>query len=222
MSCGSTEQNTMTWSFYVFLYKQRKRCLELEDQVFSITHDNKSPYMKTVNISVKNLIKIRKKKPVGTQTHKQTNKKTNLHKIGQWGTHPEASGHSWWKGVWKVGIAVDELDTLHCCCHNQLSVELLQTVHIFIQVTENSQILQRFLLPISPLSPKVVVCGHCLATLSLTINETLKWLSQLLILMQEPFWWWRVALGIASLFPNLLGSLSPPISLKRQLKVNQV
>ena len=26
-------------------------------------------------------------------------------------------------------------------------------------------------------SPKVVFCGHCLATLSLTINETLKWLS---------------------------------------------
>ena len=31
---------------------------------------------------------------------------------------------------------------------------------------------------------KVVVCGHGLVTLSLTINETLKWLSSLPILMQ--------------------------------------
>ena len=29
------------------------------------------------------------------------------------------------------------------------------------------------------------------ATLSLTINETLKWLSSLPILMQESFWWWQ-------------------------------
>ena len=40
-----------------------------------------------------------------------------------------------------------------------------------------------------PFYSKVVVCGHCLMTLSLTINETLKWLSSLLILMQESFWW---------------------------------
>ena len=32
-------------------------------------------------------------------------------------------------------------------------------------------------------------CGHCLVTLSLTINETLKWLSSLPILMQKSFWW---------------------------------
>ena len=32
-------------------------------------------------------------------------------------------------------------------------------------------------------------CGHCLMTLSLTINETLKWPSSLPILMQESFWW---------------------------------
>ena len=39
-------------------------------------------------------------------------------------------------------------------------------------------------------SSKVVVCGHCLVTLSgLTINETLKWLLSQLILMQESFWW---------------------------------
>ena len=35
----------------------------------------------------------------------------------------------------------------------------------------------------SPFSSKVVVCGHCLVTLSLTINEILKWLSSLPILM---------------------------------------
>ena len=31
----------------------------------------------------------------------------------------------------------------------------------------------------SPVSSKVVVCGHCLVTLSFTINETLKWFSSL-------------------------------------------
>ena len=34
---------------------------------------------------------------------------------------------------------------------------------------------------------KVVVCGHCLATLSLTIRGTLKWLSSLPVLTQESF-----------------------------------
>ena len=43
----------------------------------------------------------------------------------------------------------------------------------------------------SSFSSKIVVCGHCLVILSLTINETLKWLSSLLILMQESFWWWQ-------------------------------
>ena len=38
-------------------------------------------------------------------------------------------------------------------------------------------------------SSKVVVCGHCLVTLCLTISEILKWLSSLPILMQESFWW---------------------------------
>ena len=38
-------------------------------------------------------------------------------------------------------------------------------------------------LRLSFLFKKVVVCGHCLVTLSLTINETLKWLSSLPILM---------------------------------------
>ena len=31
--------------------------------------------------------------------------------------------------------------------------------------------------------------GHCLVTLSLIINEILKWLSSLPVLMQESFWW---------------------------------
>ena len=39
-------------------------------------------------------------------------------------------------------------------------------------------------LRLSFLFKKVVVCGHYLVTLSLTINETLKWLSSLPILMQ--------------------------------------
>ena len=30
---------------------------------------------------------------------------------------------------------------------------------------------------------------HCLVTLSLTVNETLKWFSSLAILMPESFWW---------------------------------
>ena len=36
---------------------------------------------------------------------------------------------------------------------------------------------------------RVVVCGHCLVTFSITTDETLKWLSSLPILMQESFWW---------------------------------
>ena len=41
----------------------------------------------------------------------------------------------------------------------------------------------------SPFSSKIVVCGHCLVTLSLTINETLKWFLSLPISMQGSFWW---------------------------------
>ena len=44
-------------------------------------------------------------------------------------------------------------------------------------------------LRLSFLFKNVVVCGHRLVTLSITINETLKWLSTLPILMQESFWW---------------------------------
>ena len=44
-------------------------------------------------------------------------------------------------------------------------------------------------LRLSFLFRKVVVCGHCPVTLSLAVNETLKWLSSLPILMQGSFWW---------------------------------
>ena len=44
-------------------------------------------------------------------------------------------------------------------------------------------------LQLSFLTKKVVVCGQCLVTLSITINETLKWFSSLPILMQESFGW---------------------------------
>ena len=53
---------------------------------------------------------------------------------------------------------------------------------------------------------KVLVCGHSLVvTLSLTISDTLKWLSLLPILMQESFWWWQCS-------DNYIISLSPPYS----------
>ena len=44
-------------------------------------------------------------------------------------------------------------------------------------------------LRLSFLFKKVGVCEHSLVTLSLTINETLEWLSSLPIFMQESFWW---------------------------------
>ena len=47
----------------------------------------------------------------------------------------------------------------------------------------------------------VVVYGHCLVTLLLTINETLKWLSSLPILMQESFWWWQCSDRYTSVIP---------------------
>ena len=50
----------------------------------------------------------------------------------------------------------------------------------------------------SPFTSKVVVCAHCLVTLSLTINEILNWLSSLPTLMKKSFWWWLI-----SLFPYL-------------------
>ena len=50
---------------------------------------------------------------------------------------------------------------------------------------------------------RIVVCGHGLVTLSLTSNETLKWLSSLPTLMQQSFWWWQCS-------DRYILSLSPP------------
>ena len=38
---------------------------------------------------------------------------------------------------------------------------------------------------------KVVVYGHCLVTLPFTVNEALKWLSSLPVLMWKSFLWWQ-------------------------------
>ena len=59
-------------------------------------------------------------------------------------------------------------------------------------------------LRLSFLLKKVVVFGHSLVTLSLTINETFKWLSSLPI-RQESFWWWQRYSDryVISLFPHL-------------------
>ena len=49
-----------------------------------------------------------------------------------------------------------------------------------------------------------MVCGHCVLTFSLTINETLQWLSSLPILMHESFWWRQCSdRYIISLSPHL-------------------
>ena len=56
-----------------------------------------------------------------------------------------------------------------------------------------------------PLSSKGVVCGHCLVTLFLTANQSLKCISSLPILIQEWFWWWLCSV---SLFP-ISGDLGP-------------
>ena len=76
----------------------------------------------------------------------------------------------------------------------------------------------------SPLLKRVVVCGHCLVRLSLTINATLKCLSSLPILRQESFWWWQCSVRYhsVSLFPHLLGSRSLPVPRQRQIGVKPV
>ena len=65
----------------------------------------------------------------------------------------------------------------------------------------------------------VVMYGHCLMTLPLIIDRTLKWLWLLLILMQKSFWWWQHSIQHNS-------SLHPPsetsVPLWRQLGVKQV
>ena len=90
----------------------------------------------------------------------------------------------------------------------------------------------------SPFSSKVVVCGHCLVTLSRTVNEAFKWLSSLPILnagvylvtlsltvnealkclsllpilMHKSFWWWQCSdRYIISLSPHLHTPISPSL-----------
>ena len=77
-------------------------------------------------------------------------------------------------------------------------------------------------LRLSLLFKSVVVCGHCLVTLSLTINETLKSPSSLPIVMQEPSWWWQCSdRYIISLFRHLHTPFSPSlISLVVSVDVN--
>ena len=64
-------------------------------------------------------------------------------------------------------------------------------------------------LRLSFLFKRVVVYGHCLLTLSLTIKETLKWLSSLPVLMQESFWWWQCSNKYIIYFPPPPSRLSP-------------
>ena len=77
-------------------------------------------------------------------------------------------------------------------------------------------------LRLSFLFKKVVICGHRLVTLSLTINETLKWLSSLPILMQESFWWRQCSdRYIISLSPHLhtpFPSFSPSLMVSVDVK----
>ena len=71
-----------------------------------------------------------------------------------------------------------------------------------------------------PFSLKVVVCGHCLATLLLTINETLKWLWTLPLWMQESFWWRQCSVGHSLTFPHFLGSW--PLPVPQEMVLNKV
>ena len=73
----------------------------------------------------------------------------------------------------------------------------------------------------SHFSSKAVVYGRCLVMLPLTINETLKWLTSLAILMQNQSGG-DVALGIAPLSPMLLGSQSLPVPPHRQPGIKQL
>ena len=61
-----------------------------------------------------------------------------------------------------------------------------------------------------------------LVTLPHTVNEILKRLSSLPILMQNHSSGGGVALGTVSLFPQLMGSKSPPVLLRTQLGVKQI
>ena len=87
-------------------------------------------------------------------------------------------------------------------------------------VSRRTSVRYRFGFPFS--SKGLWLYGHCLVTLSPTINEILKWLSLLTILRQESFWWWQCSnrhiisllLHLHTPFPTPFLPFSPsPISL---------
>ena len=77
-------------------------------------------------------------------------------------------------------------------------------------------------LSLIPLWLSSKVCGHCLVTLPLAINETLKWLSYLNFSVQGCSGGGSVVRGTVSLFPHLLGFWSLLVPLRRELGVKQV
>ena len=65
------------------------------------------------------------------------------------------------------------------------------------------------------------VCGHCLVTLSLTVNETLRWLSSLPVSMQESFWGWQCSdRYMISFFAHLHTSSHPVLVVLNKLMVS--
>ena len=78
------------------------------------------------------------------------------------------------------------------------------------------------------LSSLFKICGLWTLILLPTVNDTLKWLSSLPALMQNPTGGDSVVLGMVSLFPHFLGTQSPlglcgvSAPLWRQLGIKQV
>ena len=58
-------------------------------------------------------------------------------------------------------------------------------------------------------------------TLSLAINQTMKWLSSLPILMQESFWWWqcsdRYIISLSPLSPSLINLIVVSVDVKHHV-----
>ena len=122
-----------------------------------------------------------------------------------------------------VGAVMQSTPTLHKNSdtpHNEslslsLSLSLLrESRDLVLTSLVSRRILARFRFS-SPfrLFKKVAVCGDCLVTLSLTINETLKWLSSLHILIKESLWWWWECSDryVIFLFPHLHPPFSPSL-----------
>ena len=113
------------------------------------------------------------------------------------------------KGVWRWGKREIIYLSLHCHHQNDSCIEKgsdesslsphfhasfpsfhRENLMVSVDVKHHVYLLTSIPLRLSFSFKKVVVCGHGLVvTLSLTINETLKWLSSLPILMQESVWW---------------------------------